>query len=530
MSAGSQASPELSTSALGGIDAATYANRWRAMAFIAVSLLVIALDNTILNVALPSISRDLSASASELQWIIDSYVLVFASLLLTMGALSDRIGRKRALLFGLGLFGIGSLACALSASTTALILARGFTGIGGAIIMPATLSIISATFPANERPRAFAIWAAIFGLGVGIGPLTGGLLLRFFSWESVFFVNLPVVVLAVVGGYLFIRESRDEDAPSPDIPGVILSITGLVALVYGIITAGELGWTASPVLTAFAVAAVLIIAFVVWEIRAPNAMLPMKFFRNPSFSVANLTLVLMTFSLFGLTFFLSQYFQSVLGYEPLLAGAASLPVAITLVLVGLNSARIAARLGTKYTVALGALLATLSMLYYVALLNETTPYPLIAAGQVVFATGLALMISPSTNSVMQSIPVRKAGVGSAMNDMTRQLGGALGIAVLGSVLNSVYRANLTPLVEGLPDTLPEAGREAIMRSIQGAHFVAAQVPPIFSSVATEIVNTSNAGFLEGARQALLVGAVVMFGACLIAFFFLPAKPIRSEEA
>lgn len=515
--------------ALDGIHPATYANRWRAMVFIAVALLVISLDNTILNVALPSISTALNASASDLQWIVDAYVLVFASLLLTMGSFSDRIGRKRALQIGIGLFGIGSLACALSTTTIQLTLARGFTGMGGAIIMPSTLSIISATFPRWERARAFAIWAAIFGLGVGIGPLAGGLLLKLFTWESVFLVNLPVVIIAIVGGAIFIHESRDEDAPRPDIPGVLLSITGLVALVYGIIHAGEVGWTDSGVLLSFVLAAIILSAFTYWELHAPNAMLPMRFFRNASFTVANLTLVLMTFSLFGLTFFLTQFFQSVLGYEPLLAGAASLPVAVTLVVGGVNSARIAERIGTKRTVAAGALLVTLAMVYYVFVLTETTSYTIIVVGQITFAFGLSLMISPATNSVMQSIPVSKAGVGSAMNDMTRQLGGALGIAVLGTILNAAYRTTVKPLVDSLPAFAPDAAREAILRSIQGAHYVASQVPAAFQSTAQQIIEVSNTGFLEGARQALTIGAIVMFLSCLVAFFFLPAVVQRPTE-
>lgn len=514
------------------LSSATYRNRWRAMAFIAVALTVISLDNTILNVALPSISQQLSASASDLQWIVDSYVLVFASLLLAAGSFSDRIGRKKALQAGLVLFGVGSLACALSTNTLTLILARGFTGIGGAIIMPSTLSIISATFPPNERARAFAIWAAIFGLGVGIGPVTGGLLLKFFPWESVFFVNLPVVVVAIIGGGFFISESKDLHAPKTDYPGVVLSILGMMALLLGIIWAGEYGWGADRVIISFIAAAILVAGFVWWEIRSPNAMLPMELFLNRSFSVANLSLVLMTFSLFGLTFFLSQFFQSVLGYEPLLAGAANLPVAITLVVVGVNSARVAAWLGTKYTVALGATIATGAMLYYTSIFSPTTPYILIAIGQVTMATGLSLMISPSTNSVMQSVPVHRSGVGSAMNDMTRQLGGALGIAVLGSILNGVYRATVLPFVETLPAVVPEAAKEAIMRSIQGAQLAASEIieqgGEVLRPAAQSIIDASNMGFIDGTKQALTIAAVMMAISAIVALLFLPNVVQRSK--
>ncbi|MBK8026943.1 MAG: MFS transporter [Chloroflexi bacterium] len=514
---------------LEGISPAAYANRWRALAVIAVALLVISLDNTILNVALPSISRALNASAGDLQWIIDSYVLVFASLLLTMGAFSDRIGRRRALMIGVALFGLGSVACALSTTTSQLILARGFTGIGGAIIMPSTLSIISATFPRAERARAFAIWAAIFGLGVGIGPITGGALLKFFAWESVFLVNIPVVVFALIGTALYISESRDDTAPRPDIPGVLLSISGLFALIYGIIGAGEHGWGDPSILASFGIAAVLLTLFILWELRTPNAMLPMRFFRNPSFTIANIALVMMTFSLFGLTFFQTQFFQSVLGYEPVVAGAAALPVAITLMIGGVNSARVASRIGTKKTVALGSLLVTAALTYYAFIFSPTTSYLLLVIGQVTFAAGISLVVSPATNSIMQSIPVRKSGIGSAMNDMTRQLGGALGIAVLGTILNTIYRGSVEPLVNALPPTFPEAGREAILSSIQGAHLVAEQIPDDFASLAQQIIDVSNAGFLDGVRQALLLGAAVTLVSAIIAYRLLPAVVRRSSE-
>jgi EmrB/QacA subfamily drug resistance transporter len=512
--------------AAGDTTSPTYINRWRAMVFIAISLLVISLDNTILNVALPSISRDLNASSSELQWIIDSYVLVFASLLLTMGALGDKVGRKRALQAGLVLFAGGSLWCAVSADSTSLILARAFTGIGGALIMPATLSIISATFPAHERARAIALWAAIFGIGVTIGPLTGGLLLRFFSWHAVFFINLPIVAIALIGGQRFIAESRDESAPPLDIPGVLLSISGLFALLYGIITAGEQGWTAAPVWIGFAVAAVLLTAFAWWESRTPYPMLPLSFFRNPAFTVANLTLVLVTFCLLGWTFFVTQYFQSILGWSPLNAGLAALPIGVILTVVSARSAAVAARLGTNRAIALGALLCTVAMIYWRLTMNTDTTYPIFFVGQLFFGTGLGLMISPATNSVMSSVPVHKAGIGSAMNDMTRQLGGALGIAVLGSVANTMYRAQLLPIVDNVAG-LPEAARETALHGIQGAHTVAADLA---SDLSAQLLTVSNSAFLQGIYQAQIVAIVVLLVVAFMAYRFLPRTVTRISHA
>lgn len=503
-----------------------YASRWRALIFIAISLLVISIDNTILNVALPSISRNLGASASELQWIIDGYVLVFASLLLTMGSLGDRIGRKRSLQTGLFLFALGSLGCALSITTSMLILARAFTGIGAALIMPATLSIINASFPENERPGAIAIWAAIFGLGIGIGPLAGGLLLKYFGWQSIFFINLPVAAVGLIGGRAYIVESRDEHTPGLDLPGVLLSITGMFALVFGIISTGEFGWTAPRVLVAFGIALVLLTMFMLWESRAPNAMVPLRFFANPSFAFANTNLVLMTFGLFGLVFMLTQYFQSVLDYEPLLAGFVQLPVAIAVMVISLRSAKIVQRLGLKRTVASGSLLAGLAFLYTSFSFGVHTPYYLIFIGQVMYASGVGLMMSPSTNSVMQSVPVRKSGIGSAMNDMTRQLGGALGVAVLGSIVNGAYRNNVVKSLEPFVQ-LPETARQTILRSIQGAHIVASQLPDPARNLIIDAVKT---GFVEGMRQASLVGAVVMFAAAILTFLFLPDRVERTLDS
>jgi EmrB/QacA subfamily drug resistance transporter len=512
-----------------------YANRWKALLFIGISLLVISLDNTILNVAVPSISRDLGASQSDLQWIIDAYVLVFAALLLTMGAVSDRWGRKRALQVGLVLFGTGSLAAALSETTAMLTASRAFLGIAGAIIMPSTLSIISASFPRHERAQAFALWAAIFGLGVGIGPVVGGLLLERFEWNAVFFVNLPIVAIALTGGAYFIAESRDEDAPRLDIPGVILSIAGLFALVYAIIEAGETSWTHETVLIAFGFAVILLGAFAVWENVNPHAMLPLHFFKNMSFTGANAALALVMFSMFGSIFFLSQYLQSVLGFTALETGVRMLPLAFTLVLVSASSARIASFLGTKITVALGIGIVGAGLLLMSQVFAIDTGYSTIMATIIFVATGMGLTMSPATNSVMQSIPVSKAGIGSAMNDTTRQLGGAMGIAVLGTIMNNAYldgiNAGMVAIQEQIPAAMranmPEQAYEAISSSIQGAHIAASNIP--LPGIADQITDLANNAFVSGMTDAMMVGAIIMFGASLLALLILPATVQRPSE-
>ena len=306
-----------------------YKRRWIALGFLALSLLVISLDNTVLNLALPSISRDLGATLNGLQWIVDAYTLVFAALLLTVGSIGDRFGRKKVLQAGLVVFGAFSLGAALSGTTGTLIAMRALMGIGGAAIMPSTLSIITATFRDNkERAQAIAVWAATFALGTGIGPLVGGWLLTHFRWSSVFYINLPVVVIALIGGYFFIHDSRAENPRRLDIPGCVLSLTGLFALVYGIIQAGESSWTAHNVLWAFGFALVLLTIFVIWELHSTHAMLPLRFFKNMSFTGANIALTLVAFSMFGCFFFLSQYLQTVHGYSPLQSGVRLLPMAI----------------------------------------------------------------------------------------------------------------------------------------------------------------------------------------------------------
>lgn len=506
-----------SSSASVPIDSVYYAKRWRGLLFIGISVIVLSLDNTILNVALPSIARDLSASSSDLQWIIDGYVLVFAALLLTLGTLGDRIGRKRALQSGLVLFGVGSLAAALSPNTGVLIAARSFLGIAGALMMPATLSIISSTFQPHERPQAIATWASLFGLGVGVGPVLGGFLVQNFSWHAVFFVNIPVIAVALIGGQIYLGETKEPNAPPPDIVGSILSIIGLFALIYGIIEAGVLGWGESSVMVALVVAAIFIVLFVIWEARTPHPMLPLRFFRNPAFTGANITLTLLTFALFGVVFFTPQFLQSILGYPAFVAGLMILPLAITLTFVTSRSARVSERLGTKRTVALGVATAGTAFLYMALVYRvDTTYFPWVFIGQIFQAAGIGLAISPATTSVMSSVPVEKAGVGSAMNDTTRQLGGALGVAVLGAIATGLYLNGVAPL-EG---TVSPEAFSAIAAGLQTAISPATEAlvdPAVFPTV----VETAQSAFMTGMNQAFFVGAMVMYASALFAFFVLP---------
>ncbi len=506
-----------------------YEKRWIGMIFIGISLIVISLDNTVLNVALPSISRELGASASELQWIIDAYILVFAALLLTMGSLGDRNGRKRLLQIGLIIFGIGSLGAALATSTGMLIATRAFTGIGAAAIMPATLSIITNMFSdPKERTKAIAVWAATFGLGVGIGPVIGGWLVESYSWNAVFFVNLPIVVIALAGGYFFLPESFDKEAPKADVPGVLLSIVGLFALVYGIIEAGMSSWTDGTVLIAFGIAAVFLGAFAIWESRAPNAMLPMRFFKNMSFTGANTAIALVFFGMMGSMFFFSQYFQSVQGLTAFEAGLRVLPISLFLVVAAGVSTRLSARFGIKLTVGVGILFAAAAMLYFSQVIAVDSPYSVILAGYLLLGIGMGTAMTPATDSIMGSVPAVKAGIGSAMNDTTRQLGGAMGVAILGTVMNSVYLSEITSL-EQAPffSQLPEQAYAVIQSSIQGALIVAKQVP--VPQIAQVITDTAGEAFVQGMTQAMFIASLIMFAAALVTFAILPTRIQRADK-
>lgn len=524
---------------------AGYKTRWWGLLFICISLLVISLDNTILNVALPAISRDLSATSSDLQWIIDAYILVFAALLLTMGSISDRYGRKRWLQIGLVLFGIGSFLAAISTTTTMLIATRAFLGVGAAVIMPSTLSLVTATFPEKERSQAIALWAATFGMGVGLGPLIGGLLLERFEWGAVFLVNLPVIAVALVGGQFLLPESRDETAPKIDLPGVLLSITGLFALVYAIIKAGEDGWLAQEVIIAFAAAGVLLGVFALWESITQTPMLPLRFFKNLSFTGANTALAFIMFSMFGSVFFLSQYLQTVLGYSALESGVRLLPLSFTLAFTAAMSARVSRRIGVKYTVALGVLIAAGGLFYMSQAYEVGSSYGTILIGMLIMSSGLGMAVSPATDSVMGSVPQSKAGIGSAMNDTTRELGGAMGVAILGTLMNHQYihgveelptkLAEINPLVAS---NFPSALYNAVEDSIQAAHGVAANLPASFpptmppemgARIQQAVLDTANQAFVNGMTEAMFIGSLVMLSAVVITLILLPHRVQTPRE-
>jgi EmrB/QacA subfamily drug resistance transporter len=483
--------------------------RWWILGVLCFSLLLIVVDNTIVNVALPTLQRELQATTNELQWIVDAYILVFAGLLLTGGTLGDKFGRKGALFIGLAIMGGASALSAMADSAEQLIATRAVMGIGAALVMPATLSILTNVFSNPvERGRAIAIWAGTAGMAVAIGPVTGGWLLEHFWWGSVFFVNLPVVIVAMLAGARLIPTSRDPHNPRLDGVGAALSVVALVTLVWAIIEAPDRGWLSGTTLGAFAVAAALLVAFLRWERRVDQPMLDIGLFRNARFSAASTTITLIFFAMFGSFFLMTQYMQFVLGYTALEAGIRMLPMAAVMMVFAPTSARLVERFGTKGVVATGMALAGLGLVLTSFLTPESTYLNLLAT-MAVMSAGMALTMAPATESIMGSLPPAKAGVGSAVNDTTREVGGALGVAVLGSVMSSVYADNL-------PAGAPEAARESIGAAIA----VAGQVGEVPGRALT---TAASYAFVDGIGVALLIGAGVAVVGAVVAWFALPAR-------
>ena len=498
--------------------AAIYARRWWALAVMCLSLLVIGIDNTVLNVAIPSLIKDLGATTSQLQWIVDGYTLVFAGLLLTAGSLGDRFGRKGALTIGLTIFTVGSAASAFAHSANMLIFTRAFMGIGGALIMPATLSLLTNVFhDPRERGRAIGVWAAVAGASSGIGPIIGGVLLAHYAWGSVFLINVPIGIAAIIAGRFVLPTSRDPHAPRLDPVGAVLSIAGLVALLWAVIEAPVQGWTSAPVATAFVGGIAVLASFVLWELHSSHPMLDVRFFENRRFTAANAAITLTFFALFGAGFLFTQYLQNVLGYSPLQAGFLLLPQALLLLVVAPISPRLAERFGTKLVVGTGLLMAA-GGLIFVSQLPVSHGYPHLFAGLVVTAIGMGLVMAPATESIMGSLPKSKAGVGSAMNDTTRQMGGALGVAVIGSLFASAYRPGVGAALAG---SGASPGFIAAAKDSLGSALNAAGTLP--GPVAERLTLIARQQFVDAMGGALLLGAAALLVAATIVFAFLPAR-------
>jgi EmrB/QacA subfamily drug resistance transporter len=508
-----------------------FRRRWYTLLVLCMSLLVIGLDNTILNVALPTLAKPsvaggLGASGSELQWIVDAYTIVFAGLLLTSGSLGDRFGRYRFLTVGLVIFGTGSALSAFAGSATVLIVTRALMGAGGSCIMPATLSILTNVFTDHhERATAIGIWAGVSAIGIGVGPVAGGALLTHFWWGSVFLVNVPVVACALVLGYLLVPESRDPSAPRLDPLGSVLSIFGLAALLWAVIEGPSHGWTSPEVVIGFVAGAIVSVSFVLWELHTSSPMLDIGFFQNPRFSAASGAITLTFFALFGLIFLLTQYLQSVLGYSTVKAGATLIPMSALLMVLSPLSTRWVRLFGNKVVVAGGLVVVALTMFAIVTLTAESSTLHVIVV-TLGLGLGMAHVMAPATESIMGSLPRDKAGVGSAMNDTTRQVGGAVGVAVLGSLLLSTYSSRLGSAISGrVPPQLVGAAKDSVGHALGVARDVPAAQP-----FASQIVRAARSAFVDGFHVAAIVGACVLLVAAAGVLRWLPARaPSEADE-
>jgi DHA2 family multidrug resistance protein-like MFS transporter len=494
--------------------------RWWILATLVLSLLVVVLDNTILNVALKTIQQDLGATQSELAWSVNAYTLVFAGLLFTYGVLGDRFGRRRALVVGLVVFGVASALSAFSTSPEALIASRALMGVGGAAVMPSTLSIISSVFEPAERPKAIGIWAGSVGVAVAIGPITGGLLLERFWWGSVFLVNVPVVLVALAAILWIVPESKDPDPQGLDPRGVALSIAGLVLLVYGIIEGGETTeWGSAPVLGPL-LAGIAVLALFLWsQRRTASPMLDVTLFRNPAFSAACGAVTLVMFALFGAVFFLSFYLQYAREHTPLEAGVRLLPVAVALAFFAPRSAALVRRFGAKAVCSGGMLLMAGAFLGY-RFIDEATPMWVVLVLFFAQGTGMAHVIAPATESIMSTLPRERAGAGSAVNTTVRQVGGALGVAILGSILSASYRAGVTPSLSVLPESLRGVAGESI-----GSTQLAAQALP--PAARAELEAAAVDAFIGGMHAASTGSALVALLGAAVVLRWLPGRRLPS---
>jgi EmrB/QacA subfamily drug resistance transporter len=446
--------------------------------------------------------------------------------LLSAGSLGDRFGRKRTLTIGLVIFGVGSLLSGLSGSASLLIATRALMGVGGAFIMPATLSILTNVFVVpGERAKAIGVWAGVSAVGIALGPLLGGFLLQHFWWGSVFFVNLPIVIGSLIAGHFLVPDSRDPSAPRLDPVGAGLSIAGLSTVLWAVIEAPSHGWSSPSILVAFAIGALVLGAFAAWELTFSSPMLDLRFFQNPRFTAASSAVTLTFFALFGSLFLLTQYLQSVLGYSTLKAGAAILPQAVAMMIVAPNSPRIVRRIGSKLMVAFGLTMVGITLALFTTFDPHSSFTSVLLVG-VLLGVGMGSIMAPATESIMGSLPRAKAGVGSAVNDTTRQVGGAVGVAVLGSIMASRYRAAMTSALHGV--AAPAAVRDSVGRALA----ISQTLPPKTAALVSSAAKTS---YSSGLHTAVMVGAVIAWLGAIEVLAFLPARsrgdePVSEPEA
>ena len=496
--------------------------RWLVLGVMSLSAFMVFMDNTIVNTALPAISKDLKASTSTLQWVVDSYTLVLAGLLLLGGAIGDRFGRRRLMIAGMVIFGVASASAAFAGSAEVLIALRGLQGVGAALVMPATLSILTDVFPRGERAKAIGIWTAASGLAIGMGPALGGYVVDQFDWSAVFLLHIPIVAAALIGLLLVVPESKDPRQRRLDVPGGLLATGGLVALGYAIIRGGEAGWTSGQVVGAFMAALTLLAAFALVEARSAEPMLPLRFFRQRDFTGAVLVIGLIFFAMFVTFFFLTQFFQIVQGRSAFEAGLLIIVVSVGWMAGAPLSGLLVKRIGPRVLL-IGANGLMIAGMFLLLQLGVDTGRLEVSLALLLFGIGGGLGIAPLTDTVMAAVPVNDAGVGSAINDVSRELGGALGVASVGGFVNGLYRSNVEQTLAG---SVPEAALESAKEGVGVAALSAANLPP---DVATVLTAGANQAFIDAVTAGFVVSIVVLIGAALVSLTLLPTR-MRETQA
>lgn len=506
---------------LNGIEPATYAKRWKILAVMCACLLLVSIGNSSLNLALPTIARELQLTSLQLTWVVDSYLLIFASLLFATSSIADRYGRKLIMQIGLMVFFAATLyAGFLAGSGIEIIISRAIMGIGAAMVMPTTLSIIENVFPKKERARAIAIWSGVAGGGIALGSVITGFLIEHFSWHSVFLFSAAVGAIVFIVSQVLTPNSRDEHQTPVDWLSGLLSVAGLFGLVYGIIEAPSRGLDDTTVILGLVFGALGLGAFVWRQLRIKHPMLDMKLFKTPAFSISSLSLTLVFFALMGIFFSISQLFQLVLGYGALESSLRTLPIMLLMMLTAPFVPNIVKKFGTRWTVTSGLTLVTASFLIMSQWPVEPS-YFTIMGSMLVMMTGMALTMTPATNMLMSAIPRNRAGMGSAMNDTTRELGGTLGIAVLGSVLGSAYSSKIA----GVVGALPGQAQELASNSLAGALAVANGL----GSGGDGLAAAAKAAWMNGLSEAMLIAAGIVAVAAVIAGIWLPHTHIENVD-
>jgi EmrB/QacA subfamily drug resistance transporter len=504
-----------------------YRLRWWTLVTIAISVVVVILDTTVMNVALPTIQRQLSATSSELLWMVNTYTMILGALIITTGSLSDRFGRGRLLQIGLVVFGIASVGAYLSGTTIQLIVSRVFMGAGAAMLLPCTLSTITNVFPANERGQAIGIWAGLNAIGIALGPILGGLLVEHFKWNSIFMINIPTVVIALILGWFFVPNTKDDRPRKLDIIGNLLSLFGLAALIYSLINGGSLGWTNAQVLGTLIGSALIIGLFILWERRVKEPMLDLGFFRNSRFSSGVGLLAILGLALSGFIYVLTYYMQLVQGYDPLGAGLRFIPFAAGTLIGATSANKFVKRMGAGWVMAAGSI-GTAIVLLLMSFFKVDSSFWLLGAEFVAFGFLLGNLTAPNTNIIMSSLPKGQTGIGSAINSSFRQIAGTIGVAVLGPILGTIYTSHFqhaAAAISGLPAALAQKASDSVGAAIGIAN--SGQLP---AGLSNALAQTAKQSFMSGWQVIMLIcGGIFIVGAVMILKFVPGELNLRWEQ-